>query len=427
VAAENSDTLVTLETYNLSTGVVTTNVTSLAYGTPDLLRMDVTNSSGGLCYNSSTGVPTYQCPTGQVTVTLNGSPMTSPKVDVGAPSDNTPGTYTLNSQGTAEDQFIQLPIGTNTLIATYEPHPIAPNNSYNTSTSSSYTVTVTQAGPPTVTVSSNPSPPVQSGASVTLTATVVTTGFGLAPTGTVTFYNGSNLIGGVPTTTSANGSPTALTVASLTANLATTFTANASITAKYSGDANYQASTSAVFPLTVSSQADFSLSASPPSFSVTPGQSGQTVISANALNGFSGTVNLTCAIPSNMAYTTCTLTPTSFTVPSTPAASSNLVVTTTAPSTALRWFNGPRWFIPSAGALLASIFLLLIPRRKRRVKLAFGLLVFALLAAGFVACGGGNGTTTTGNNGTGPGPYTVTVTGTSGNLSHTVNIPVNVQ
>jgi len=427
VAAENSDTLITLETYNLSTGVVTSNVTSLAYGTPDLLRVDVTNSSGNLCYSSSTGAPTYQCPTGQVTVTLNGSPMTSPTVDVGAPSDNTPGTYTLNSQGTAEDQYIQLPMGTSTLIATYVPHPIAPNNSYNASKSSSYTVTVTQAGPPTVTVSSNPSPPVQSGASVTLTATVATAGFGLAPTGTVTFYNGNNLIGGVPTYTSANGSPIALTVASLTASLTTTFTANASITAKYSGDANYAASTSPAFALTVSAQADFSLTASPTSLSVTPGQTGLTVISAGPLNGFTGTVNLTCAIPSAMSYTTCTLTPTSFTISGTGSGSSNLDVATTAPSTALRRFNGPRWFIPSAGALLAAIFLLLIPGRKRRVKLAFGALVLALLAAGFVACGGGSSTVTTGNSGTPPGTYTVTVTGTSSNLTHTVNIPVTVQ
>jgi len=51
----------------------------------------------------------------------------------------------------------------------------------------------------------------------------------------------------------------------------------------------------------------------------------------------------------------------------------------------------------------------------------------ALLAAGFVACGGGSSITTTGNSGTPRGTYTVTVTGTSGNLTHTVNIPVTVQ
>jgi len=75
---------------------------------------------------------------------------------------------------------------------------------------------------------------------------------------------------------------------------------------------------------------------------------------------------------------------------------------------------------------LAAIFLLLIPGRKRRVKLAFGLVVFALLAAGFVACGGSS-SSTTGNSGTPPGSYTVVVTGTSGSLTHTVNVPVNVE
>jgi len=412
------------------------------YSPQYMLRMDVTNGTGtinaaapggvaGACYSS----PSYQCPAGQVTVSFNGSNMPS-TIDVGAPADNTPGTYNLNSQGNAEDQFIQPPVGTSTFAATYVPHPIAPNNSYNMSTSTTpVTVTIGQASSTTTVLAPTS---VASGANVTLTATVATTGFGLAPcgpaksaacptAGTVTFSNGSNLIGGVPTYTSTNGSPAAFTTASLTATLTTTFTANASITAKYSGDVNYTGSTSPAFAITIATQADFSLSASPTSFSVTPGETGLTVISAGPLNGFTGTVTLTCAIPSAMSYTTCTLTPPSFTISGTGSGSSNLNVATTAPSTALRRFNGPRWFIPSAGALLAAIFLLLIPGRKRRVKLAFGALVLALLAAGFVACSGGSSITTTGNSGTPTGTYTVTVTGTSGNLTHTVNIPVTVQ
>lgn len=242
VTPESSTTLLALETYDPSTGqIISLNATSVSYGSAYLLRMDVTNSSGNLCWNSSTGAPTYQCPTGQVTVNLNGVTMPA-TADVGAPSDNSPGTYTLNSQGTAEDQFLQLPAGTDALVATYVPHPIAPNNSYNASTSAADTITVTQAA--TTTTVSASSNPVLSGANVTLTATVNTTSFGLAPSGTVTFYNGTNPITGTVNYAPANAS--AAGYASLTAALTTSFTANASITAKYSGDLNY--SNSATLP-----------------------------------------------------------------------------------------------------------------------------------------------------------------------------------
>ena len=205
------------------------------------LRVDVTNSTGSVCYSSSTGIPTYPCPTGQVTVTDNGQP----PPDLGEPSGTTPGTYTLNSQGHAEDQFIQLPGGTNSVVATY-----AGNASYTGSKSATDTITVTQAAT-TTTISAATT--VTSGAPVILTAVVSTSSVGFAPSGGVQFYNRGNLIGGIPIYTPANASATAY--ASLTATLTTSFTANASITAQYSGDENYQGSTSAAVPITITSGA----------------------------------------------------------------------------------------------------------------------------------------------------------------------------
>jgi hypothetical protein len=93
----------------------------------------------------------------------------------------------------------------------------------------------------------------------------------------------------------------------------------------------------------------------------------------------------------------------------------------------MRLFNRPRWFIPSAGALFACILLLLFPAKKRRAKLAFGLLVVALLAAALVACGGGTSVSRAPIGGTPVGTYNVTVTGTSGSLSHSVIVDVTVQ
>jgi ABC-type phosphate transport system substrate-binding protein len=82
--------------------------------------------------------------------------------------------------------------------------------------------------------------------------------------------------------------------------------------------------------------------------------------------------------------------------------------------------------------LLAWILLLLAAGKHRRVRLAFGLCVFAMLAAAFVACGGGSSSTPPPSSpGTPTGSYTITLTGAStisgATKSHTLNIPVNVQ
>jgi hypothetical protein len=425
VTAEPSQTFVALVTYNPTTGqAINPNATSVTYGSAYLMRVDVTNSvsPAQLCYNS----PAYQCPTGQVTVTDTVNGQQQPITDVGAPADNTPGTYTLNSQGFAEDRFIQLPVGTDALVATYTPHPIAipptacEGLSYCTSKSATAdTITVTKAPTNTTVTASNTSP--ASGASVTLTATVGTSSMGLGPSGTVQFQNNGIAMSGAVSCTPVNAS--AASYASCTATFITSFTANASVTAVYSGDSNYTGSTSPAVQITIATGApDFSFPTATTIIIASSGQSGSETISPAAVNGFSGTVNVTCAVPSNMTYSTCSLNPTSFSVP---GGSTLLTVTTTAPSTALPLFNRPHWFIPSAGALFACIFLLLIPGKKRRVKLAFGLLVFALLAAAFVACGGGGHGPS--SPGTPTGTYTVVVTGTSGTLSHTLNVVVIVQ
>jgi hypothetical protein len=218
--------------------------------------------------------------------------------------------------------------------------------------------------------------------------------------------------------------------ASYTATLTTSFTVTSatteSITAQYLGDGNYQGSTSQAISITISlGTADFKLVASPGSLTITaPGQSATTTISGSAINNFTGTVNVTCSLSSTMTYSSCSLVPTSFSVP---GGSTVLTVTTTAPSVALRLFNRPGWFMPSTGALFAGILLLLILGKRRRVKLAFGLLLFALLAAAFVACGGGSSSSAPSSPGTPTGNYTATVTGTSGNLSHPLLVSVTVQ
>src|SRR5208337_4260495 len=99
------------------------NVTTVPYGSIYGLRMDVTNGSGQFCTNQNTGLISYPCPTGSLTV----SPAPT---DQNPPRGTVPGSYTLNSQGNAEDQFMQQTPGTYNFVASY-----AGDNSYTASTS----------------------------------------------------------------------------------------------------------------------------------------------------------------------------------------------------------------------------------------------------------------------------------------------------
>jgi pro-kumamolisin-like protein/Big-like domain-containing protein len=187
--------------------------TPVAYGSPYVLRVDVTNGSGTQCSpNGSTVTTPLPCPTGNVSITDNGQPL---KDFNGGNNNNA----NLNNQGFLEDQPVQLPAGSHPLVATY-----AGDNSFSSSTSATDTVQITQAATMT-TVKANVTT-ITSGGSVTLTATVATQSNGTAPGGALTtpvqFLNGTTLIGGTVKLTPVNGPASS---ASLTATLTTTLSA----------------------------------------------------------------------------------------------------------------------------------------------------------------------------------------------------------
>jgi subtilase family serine protease len=167
-----------------------------------------------------------------------------------------------------------------------------------------------------------------------------------------------------------------------------------------------------------------------------PGQAGTSTITVSATNGFSGTVNLTCTSPASTASITCSFGSTTSVVlnSTTTSGTATLTISTAAAhvvsgkSAALRPY-GFGWLPASGGWLLAGIFVLGVPSRRRRYLAGLGLMLLVFFAAG-VGCGGGSsssGSTKTG--GTPAGSYTITVTAasTSPALSHTANVTVAVQ
>jgi hypothetical protein len=217
VPKQNSNVVVSFVT---ASGAITTAAQNIAYGSPYILRVDVTNSSGTPCENATTGAVSFVCPTGSVQLLSNGSPLND---FPSAQNANVTSVANLNDRGFAEDQPIQLAPGTYSITASYTANA---NSSYNSSsTSNTLSVTVGKATT-TATLASNVAS-VVSGGSVTLTALITARsngeppcGSGVANPGTVQFKNGSAAISGTVSYTGTSGAQ--IGQASCTATLTTT-------------------------------------------------------------------------------------------------------------------------------------------------------------------------------------------------------------
>ena len=291
------------------------------------LRADVYNSNNAIC---TTPILTLvgsvvACPTGTISFTDS--------VNGGSPSPLGASPYTLNSYAYTEDQAILLIGGTHTLVANY-----SGDNSYNAS-SATATVIVTPA-PTAITNVASPST-ANAGTPFTVTATVTTSSYGVAPTGTVSFFYSGTLLG-TATTTGTPGSFSSGVQASLAATLTASIptAGKYNITATYAGDGNYQAVTagqSNSVPITVSGSTTpgYSLSAgtaNPPS--VSPGGSSTATVTATPANGYTGTVTLSCTISpvvTGATAPTCSLSPNPVSVTSN-GGSSTVTFNTVAPS-----------------------------------------------------------------------------------------------
>jgi subtilase family serine protease len=326
---------------------------------------------------------------------------------------NSSGSYTFNIPPNT------LSAGTDLLTANYggdSTYGIASNSAQVTVSTSSLTA-------PTVTVTPTPA---STDSNAALSVKVTITPASPTPTGTVSL-SGGGYSSPVPWPALSGGSYT-FTIPANTLSGTASGQAD-TLTATYSGDANYAANTGQNSVTVLEST--FSLKpGSPSSSSVTPGQSATVSVAATAVNGYTGTVTLSCAQTSTTATgsdgTTCTGSGNGQVNLATCGNSCSVTFTigTTAPVAAALarpklpggGNKGPGGELLGAGsgAVLALLVFFGIPARRRSWRNMLSVLI-ALAAIGIMTgCGGGSsgggGGGGQGDPGTTAGTYTYTVT-----------------
>ena len=325
------------------------------------------------------------------------------------------GAVTLAS-GKATLLTSNLTIGTHSITAQY-----GGDSTFSGTTSSpALTQAVTGNKSSTTALTSSPNPEV-AGQSVTFSAKV-TSAVGGIPTGTVTFFNGSTALGTGSVRLDVSG----------VATLSTTALAlgSPSITASYSGDANYVASTAPALIETVN-VAGFA--PSPTGLTVTAGQN--LPINLTLYSAAGSGLNFTLDCEGNPQKTTCSFGQNPV-APAAPPNGTTVQLTLGTSSSALP--AGPSnhapwpWGIFGISAALAALFAagMIQSRHAPRRRLAFGMCI-VVFALGLVltSCGGAGSSyspppTPTG---TPKGPATFTVRGTSGSITISTQVTVTVQ
>jgi uncharacterized repeat protein (TIGR03803 family) len=260
--------------------------------------------------------------------------------------------------------------------------------------------------------------------SIVLTAKVTQPQGGVTPTGQVTFFNGTAILG------------TAMLGADATATFQTSFanTGVYSITASYGGNAVYAPSASTPLTETVVTPT-VSGSISPSSVTIQSGKTGQLVITITPVGAYTGTINFSCGtLPQHVS---CSFNPPTLTIPAnsgpvTDTLTVNTSATQVASATELFFGRGHT----SAGIFSAVTFwlpgslglLLTLVSRKRRLanprRHSYWLVatLSILCAMGLAGCGA------TSSNKVAPGTYKIPVTlSVQGQTAQSINATIIVQ
>ena len=266
------------------------------------------------------------------------------------------------------------------------------------------------------------------GASVTFTATVApaVTTYG-TPSGTVTFLDGTTTLG---TGTLTGGGTATYTTTALTAG-------THQITATYAATGLFGASTSAAVSVVVTAPS-ITPAVTPASLAIKSGGSGSVALSAASVGGYTGTVALSCGtLP---AHFSCSFSPATLSVSSgsaTPQASTLTIATNVAggttaalqlPAKPMRLTGREVW---SAGLFFPGLLGLMLLGKRRRsaawLKLAVVLLLGSAATAGLMGCGGGNSNNAPTGSYTVPVIFTPAASGSTNLAPQTVNVTVTVQ
>jgi subtilase family serine protease len=316
----------------------------------------------------------------------------TPSGDVGITSDTTIGTnedadVTL-SAGQGVVGVTQLPVGTYPLFAHY-----AGDATFSPSLSSGLSVTITQAYATGVLNSTRTT--VQPGQNVLFSVTMTGVPNGVSPTGTVIFTNTTTgaVLGSETPVASPSSTTSPISVAFVTLPSTQLQLGKNMITASYSGDSNYIATS--IAPLMVNLSGTFTTTINPASLSLAPNMSGSVIVTATPTGSTvltAGSIAFSC--PSTMpAGIAC-----SFSAPvlsSQGAISSTLTLQLATPL-----FVGPDhlasvrgshrgWLGAGATGSLAGLLLLVLPRRRRHLLLALTMIAFS--SAFFaIGCSGGS-------------------------------------
>ena len=167
--------------------------------------------------------------------------------------------------------------------------------------------------------------------------------------------------------------------------------------------------------------ADFTILNTDSTLTLTHGTTGTVSMSFYGENGFSGTLNLTCAVATSLGSTTCS-------VPATVTPNGAATVTIKASSTLGTSASSRSRFGWEAGFAAAFGFVLAAGRRPRkRLALLTMLVIIGLMAFAAGCGGGGSSSSPPPSTSTTPLTGTVTVTATNGTVSHSsvINLTVN--
>jgi hypothetical protein len=319
------------------------------------------------------------------------------------------GTGTLSAAGTATFTTSSLATGQHTIQASYG------GDALNLAGVSPVLTEPVQLRPTSDTVSAS-STSLTGGQQLTLISVVRYSG-PVTPTGTVKFLSNSTVLG---TATIDTTGVATLTVNPLTSTLA--------VTASYSGDSVYAASTSSQTNITVTPPTQLSLQLNPATVTVQTKQYLTATLTVTSLNNFTDKLDIGCV---GLPYSaTCTFSSNTVALAAGGTQVIQVVVDTGSPLTAGSQARLQRhtpahlaaWCFLPGGALLA----LVLWRSRRRTDINLTGLLMLLLLAG-ITCGlsGCNGLQI---NGTPPGTYVfqITATGTGTGLTQTMDVTLKV-